>query len=215
MLVGDIHEQQVLHDGGAHVAIGKTFGERGRGAKLIGRDAPAQDGGADIRESGLLLSVNTDVVAIDVGRRIFVFGRIELEADAIFEFGEETIRSVIRALRNRYFRRACLRFCRKLVAGAKDLGYAARYCQHLFGPDERIQSHSKMRLGGKAAADANRESGFSSAKTFARNGGEADVVDLGIRAPDAAAGDGHLEFARKVVELGVAGKMAIKLQCNR
>ena len=189
----------------------KAFGQIGSDAKLIGSDAAAQDSGPYIREPGLLLTVNADVVAIDIRGRIFVFGRIELETDALFQFGEEAIGSVP-VLKKEILQSRLLAVLAKLVAGTEDLGYAACYWQHLFGPDKRIQSHSKMRLGGKTAADANGESGFCSAETLAREGGQADVVDLRIRAPDVAAGDGHFELAGQVVELGVAREMTIELE---
>ena len=41
---------------------------------------------------------------------------------------------------------------------------------------------------------------------------ETDVVDLGDAAPRGAAGDGDFEFARQVVELGVAAELAVDLQ---
>ncbi len=211
VLIGNIHEQQILHDRRADVAIGKTLGQRGRDAKLIGSNAAAQNGGTDIRESRLLLSVNADVVAINIRGRIFVFGGIELETDALFQFGEETIGSVS-VLKEEILQSSLFAVLAKLVAGTKNLGYAACYWQHLFGPDKRIQSNGKMWLGGKTAADANGESGFCSAETLAREGGEADVVDLRIRAPDVAAGDGHFELAGQVVELGVAREMTIELE---
>ena len=129
------------------MAIGKTLGQRGRDAKLIGSNAPAQDSGTDIGEPGLLLSVNANMVAINICGRIFVFGWIELETDALLEFGEEGIGSVS-VLKEEILQSRLFAVLPKLVAGAKNLGDAACYRQHLFGPDKRIQSHGKMRLGG-------------------------------------------------------------------
>jgi hypothetical protein len=45
--------------------------------------------------------------------------------------------------------------------------------------------------------------------------GHADIVDLRIRAPDAASRDGDLELARQVVELGVPRQHAIRFQRER
>ena len=72
-----------------------------------------------------------------------------------------------------------------------------------------------MRIGGETAAYAYGESGFDTADAPAGDGSEADVVDLGIIAPRAAAGDGHLELAGEIVKLGVAAQRAIDFQRER
>src|SRR6267378_2156675 len=72
-----------------------------------------------------------------------------------------------------------------------------------------------MRVGGKASADAKRETCFDTALTLAYRGGEADIVDFGVGAPMAAAGDGYFEFARQIIELRVAAKLAVDPQGQR
>ena len=100
------------------------------------------------------------MVAIEHLREdFFVFGGIELETDALFQFGEEAIGS-LSVLQEEILQPRLFAVLPKLFAVAKNLGDAACYWHHLFGPDERIQSHGKMGLGGKTAADANGESGF-------------------------------------------------------
>jgi hypothetical protein len=61
-----------------------------------------------------------------------------------------------------------------------------------------------MWIGGEAAAYADGIADFVTAFDC-RQG---DVVDLWIGAPDGAAGDGDLELARQIVELGVAVDLA-------
>ena len=56
-----------------------------------------------------------------------------------------------------------------------------------------------MRFVGESSADADGVADF----VAAANRGEADVVDLGIRAPDRAAGDGDFELARQIVKVVV------------
>ena len=63
-----------------------------------------------------------------------------------------------------------------------------------------------MGLGGEAAADAEGVADLFVAVDLALDGGEGDVVDLRVGAPERAAGDGDLELAREVVELGVGGE---------
>ena len=49
----------------------------------------------------------------------------------------------------------------------------------------------------------------------AGHGGKANVVDLGISAPDAAPGDRDLELARQIVEIRVAGQQPRDLHRQR
>ena len=67
-----------------------------------------------------------------------------------------------------------------------------------------IQSGGEVGIGGKPAADPQREAHLRVAadRPFGRS--QTDVVDLRIRAPHTASGDRDLEFARQVVELWVA-----------
>ena len=80
---------------------------------------------------------------------------------------------------------------------------AANDGDRLVGKHEGIEANREMRLVGESAADAQREADLA---RCAAHGGEADVVDLRIGAPRGAAGDGDLELARQVVELGIAGE---------
>ena len=92
-------------------------------------------------------------------------------------------------------------------AGAENFGDAADHRDDLFGLDESSSAHGEMRIGGEAAADAQRRSRLRAGRAMASGGGEADVVDLRIGAPVAAAGDGNFEFAREIVKLGVAAEL--------
>ena len=68
ILLRHVDDEQVLHVRGAQVAVSKTFREFGGSLHLIGADAAAQDSGADIAETILLLRMDADVVAIEVVR---------------------------------------------------------------------------------------------------------------------------------------------------
>jgi hypothetical protein len=81
--------------------------------------------------------------------------------------------------------------------------------------DEGGDAHADVRLGGEAAADAQGVADLFEAIDLAADGGEGDVVDLGVRAPQRAAGDGDFELARQVVELGIGGEAAGDLDGER
>src|SRR6516164_7461631 len=72
-----------------------------------------------------------------------------------------------------------------------------------------------MRIGRKSASNSQGEPNL-----VALLGGSADcsqckVVDLGIRTPDAAPGNAHLEFARKVVKLRITDKLCVGFEHER
>ena len=75
--------------------------------------------------------------------------------------------------------------------------------------NESVQTEREMRFGGKAAADANGEAMLNVRTANAPRGGEGDIVDFRIAAPGAAAGYGHLELARKIVEVAIAAESAV------
>src|SRR5215469_6335503 len=65
-----------------------------------------------------------------------------------------------------------------------------------------------MRIGGQSARHAQ---GKAKLTVGAARRSQSNVVDLGIGAPNAASRNADFEFARKIVELGVAGELAIGL----
>src|SRR5439155_13188283 len=87
---------------------------------------------------------------------------------------------------------------------AEDLGYALDHGHHLVPAHEGVQAHRKMRFRREPAAHAQGESNLGMPVKRPRESGQSNVVDLRIRAPDAAAGDRDLELARQVVEVTVA-----------
>ena len=75
--------------------------------------------------------------------------------------------------------------------------------------DEGVELDSEMRLGRQAAGDAEGESDFFSTVAGAARSRKSDVIDFGVGAPIGAAGDGDFEFAREIVELGIAAQLLI------
>ena len=58
---------------------------------LLGRDSSAQRHRSHVGEAGLLLRMNSDVVAINIVGRMLFHRRIELESDALLQFAEKTV----------------------------------------------------------------------------------------------------------------------------
>ncbi len=88
------------------------------------------------------------------------------------------------------------------VAISEDLRDSLDDGEDLVPVDEGVQPHGQVRVGRESAADAHREADLARLRVPDR--GHADVVDLRVGAPGAAAGDGDLVLAGQVVELRVA-----------
>jgi hypothetical protein len=88
---GDVDEEKILHGSGAEVAVGETLGEIGGKAELRGSDASANDGSADGKEAGLLLGLHAEMIAVDLGGKIFGFGGIERVAKTLLDGGEKGV----------------------------------------------------------------------------------------------------------------------------
>ncbi len=159
---------------------------------------------------------DADVVAVDVGGDV-VFGDgvgIELVAELLFEGDEEGLggpavahEEVLDAGAG-----AVLAELGLLLEDADDGGDDF---EGFILRDEGGDAFGDVRLGGEAAADAEGVADLFDAIDGALDGGEGDVVDLGEGAPDGAAGDGDLELARQVVELGVGGEVMRDLDGER
>ena len=104
---------------------------------------------------------------------------------------------------------------------AQLLGVTKQLCdspdnrKNLIPADEGVQSRSQIRLGGEPAAHAQPEANLRLPAQDTLDRSQADIVDLRIRAPDAAARDGNLELAREVVELGIAREHSIRFEGKR
>jgi hypothetical protein len=103
----------------------------------------------------------------------------------------------------------------QLIGVAKQLGDSPDHRQNLVPAHESIQRRAQVGFGGKSAAHAQCKANLRLSMNHTLGRGEADIVDLRIRAPDAASGDGDLELARQIVELGVPRQHAICLQRER
>src|SRR5216683_665658 len=214
MLVGYIHDQQVLHDGVAEMPVCVPIGEIGSGTQLLRRYAPAQHVRADIGEALLLLRVNADVVAMNIRGKLFRLGWIEREAQSILQCAQEGIRRPA-VLQEKKLQPRTLAVLAEHFRFTKELRHAAYHGDSLLPPHESVQANAKLRIGGKTASHAQRKSDLIEVQSLSRDSSKSDIIDLGIRAPRMATGDRNLELARQIVELGIAAKLAIQLQRQR
>src|SRR6267154_2751549 len=214
MLTRNIHDQQILHDRVPQMPIRVAVGKIRRRTQLLRGNATAQHVGPDVGKPGLLLWVNTHVVAVNIGGHFFRPGRIQVEAEAILEGGQKRFRRPS-MLQEQKLKPSALAILAKHFRFAKQLRHAAYDGDNLLPLDESVEPNAKMRIGRKPARDAQGKSDLLTIEPLSRNGGEAYIVDFWIRAPGPAAGDGNFELARQIIELRIAAQPAIQLQSQR
>ena len=90
-LFAHIHDQQILHDGIAHVPVGVTVGEMGGEVQLLWSDAPTQRRRAHVDQARLLLGVHTNVVAMNIGWRFFPLTGVQGKPDLPLQFREKRV----------------------------------------------------------------------------------------------------------------------------
>ena len=156
---GNVHDQQVLHVGGAEFAAGKTLGEIRGSLHLVGGDAAAQHNRSDITKPGLLLRVNSDVIAINVVRRMFFGSGIECEPDSLVQFGQKAFGRPSVAQEEELQTGAFAMLAQDLGI-AEELGNALDHRHDLIPADERVQARAEIGFGGKPTGNSQRESNF-------------------------------------------------------
>ena len=195
-------------------AAGEAIGQIGRGVHLFGSDPAAQNCGPHIAVARLLLRMDSDVIAVNVCRRLFGFGGIELKSDAALQFFLEVLRRPAMPQEEKLQPRPLAMFA-QLVGIAKQFGDSLDHRQNLIPAHKGIQRCAEVGIGRKSAAHAQSEANLRLSMNHALDRGQADIVDLRIGAPDAASRDGNLELARQVVELGIPRQHAIGFERER
>src|ERR1700722_4113979 len=132
--------------------------------------------------------MHADVIAMDVGGDVSPFAGIERKADALLQFREKSAGGPA-MFEEEKFETGLFPALPQNFTGAKYLRYTANDRDDLFGPDESIECDGEVRIGGKTAANAKSKAYFGLSCATSRGGGEAEVVNFGIRAPMAKAGD--------------------------
>ena len=134
------------------------------------------------------------MIAINVRRFYFARGGFELEPKTRIQLGEKRIGGPA-LLGEEMFQAGALAALAQAILIAENFSDGLDGAHDLLRPHESVETNGEMRIGGKPAADAQRKSDFFLAVGEAFDGGQADVVNFGIRTPHRAAGDGHLKFA--------------------
>ena len=204
LLIRHVDKEDVLHDGGAELAAAVLVGEIGELHKLVAGDAAGEDAGADRGEAGLALRIDADVVAVDVAGNVFILGRRgdQLVAELAFQGFKVGLRGPAKA-QEEIFRAGAHAVFAKDICIAEDLSRGLDDVKGLILTDEGGDAGRKERLGGESAADAQGVADLFLAVDDVLDRGQGDVVDLRVVAPERAAGDGDLEFAREVIESSV------------
>src|SRR5579862_7432223 len=141
-----VHDQQVLHIRRTELAVGKTVGEIGRGTHLLGINTPPKDGRTNGEIARLLLRIYTDVIAIDVQRRLFLYSWIKDEADALLKFLQKTVSGPAVA-QEEEFQACTFPVLTQVIRTAKDLRDPLDGGQYLIPLHKGIQTPSKEWLG--------------------------------------------------------------------
>ena len=142
--------------------------------------------------------MNAHVVAENVVGDDFLDAGIQFVTDTVLNFVEEPFRGPAFLHEEVLEAGAVAAFAQALLI-AEDFRDGAHHRRGLIGQHKSIEANAQVRFVGEPAADADRVPNFGSAP----RSGQADVVDLRIRAPNRAAGDGDFEFARQIVKVVV------------
>ena len=196
----------VVRNSTCRVAVGSV----GRGAHLLGRDPPPQHRRSNVGIPGLFLSMDPDVIAINVFRWLFFHRRIEMKADAPLQLFLKTLRRPA-VLQEQELEPGAFPVLAQLFALTENLSNALQNRDHLVPLHKSIEPKREMRIGRKPAAHAQRETDFG----IAADRGETHIIDFRIGAPDAASCNADFEFARQVVEIAVAHEEAVGFERQR
>src|SRR5262245_5041869 len=153
VLFADVGQQHVLLSGEAEAAVAVLIGELGDLAELRRSDPSAQNGSANKHQSGLLLTMNSGVVAVGIRRNFFVFGRVQAVADDALQFGEKPFGGPVK-FEEKILQTGIVAADAQNIARAEDFGDAAGDVDDLILADEGVELQSEVRLGREAASDS-------------------------------------------------------------
>src|SRR3984957_9300109 len=126
---------------------------------LFRRDSPSQHRGPHIAIARLLLSVNSDVVAINVSRRILSCCGVQTESDALLEFLLEIV-SCPPVFEEQELEPGTLAVLAQLAGLAGQFSDALDAGLDLIPANERVQTGCEMRFGREPASNPQREAGL-------------------------------------------------------
>ena len=152
MTLGDISDEQILHVGGAQFARGEAVRKVGRDMQLLSRDPPTQDCRTHVAVSRLFLSVNPNMIAVDIGGGGFLDHRIQFESDTPLELGLETLGGPPVA-HEKVLQAGALATLTEYVGVAEDFGHTLYDGSYLIPAYERVQTLAKQRFSRQPASD--------------------------------------------------------------
>src|ERR1700756_6002933 len=91
----------------------------------------------------------------------------------------------------------------KRLAIAENFRDALNHGYHLAPLHKGVESHPQVRIGRQPSPNAQRKTNLGTVPCLTTDRGQTYIVDLRIRAPDAASRDRNLEFAWKIVKIGI------------
>lgn len=104
---------------------------------------------------------NTEMIAVEFGRKTFGYGGIESEPESLVDGGEETIRRPAVFEEKKLHARAITAFT-KDIARAKNFGDGTHDGDDLVGLYEGVKANGEVRLRREAAGDAEGKAEFVS-----------------------------------------------------
>src|SRR5258708_33342390 len=211
VLLRHVRHEQVLHDRRAQLARPEAFGDIRSRAQLLREDPPPQHGRPNIGVACLLLEMNADVVAVDIVGRKLGYAALEVEWQPPLNRFQRALRRPT-VLQEEILETRSLAVLSQDIRIAKHLRHRAKHRHDLIPSDEGVEPPGEVRLRRQASTQPEREPNLA---VKATDRGQSDVVDLRVGAPDAASGDGDLEFSRQVVDLWIADKGSSGVECER
>ena len=139
---------------------------------------------------------------------------IELKSDALLQFVQKAVGGPS-VPQEQELQAGALAVFAQHVRVAEQFGDAPDHRQHLVPAHERVEARAQIRLGREPAGNAQGEADLRLSANHASDRGQADIVDLRIRAPHAASGDRDFELARQVVELGIPRQQLRRFERQR
>src|SRR5260370_19831985 len=129
-----------------------------------------------------------------------MFGGIELKPEDILQFVLEALGIPPFPQKEKFQSRPFAVFAQR-SGTTEEFGNAANRVNHLVPANKRIETNRKVWVSRKPSAHAQGEAGLGLAAEFPSSRRQANIIDLRIRTPVAAARQRNFELARQIVAL--------------
>src|SRR5579872_1050624 len=158
--------------------------------------------------------MNADVVAVDVlGRMLFGSG-VEAKSNPLLQFVQKPMGRPSVAQEEK-FQAGAFAMLAQDIGVAEQFRNALDHREHLVPLNKGVEARAEIRFGRQTSRNSQRKSNLGLSSYSASNRGQANVVNFRVGAPRVASGNRYLEFARQVIEIGIARKQLRSLQNER